>query len=252
MGVECSSQLALYIQGCSGSCLRFERGSTRVESKPVTRAIAQEIVNTYAADPRSHLMLYTTRRSIITPSPSPRPSLSPPAARVLCPLPVDDQRRSVRPTSQRPCGRSTRPPPPQACRRGTVRRARQRDRAVVNIISQSNANLRIQDYTHPYRPIRPDSLIPRILQRPSRIPHNTVNRESRQAHTGNTLEHRPLHHDAPKVLDSRDMARLRLHQRPILVRAKRLSHCRRRSILSIGHGLRYHARFPRMKYPLIP
>lgn len=57
--------------------------------------------------------------------------------------------------------------------------------------------------TNPDRPIRPYSLILRILQRLPRMLHNTVNRERRQPHTRNPLKHGPLRHDSPIILNRR-------------------------------------------------
>lgn len=60
--------------------------------------------------------------------------------------------------------------------------------------------------TYPNRPPSPQRLVLGILQRPPRIPHNTVNRERRQSHRRHTLENGPLRHHRPIILNGRNPA----------------------------------------------
>ena len=60
--------------------------------------------------------------------------------------------------------------------------------------------------TYPNRSIGSYCRILSTFQCPPRIPYDTVNRKSRQSHRRYTLKNGPLHHHAPEVLDSWDMA----------------------------------------------
>ena len=73
---------------------------------------------------------------------------------------------------------------------------------------QKRTNSDSKEDTYSDRPISSYTCVLRILQRFPGIPHDTVDRESRQSHRRNALENRPLHHDAPEVLDGRNMADL--------------------------------------------
>lgn len=64
--------------------------------------------------------------------------------------------------------------------------------------------------THSNRSVRPYCRILRILQCSSRIPHDTMYSESRQAHTRYALEYRPLHHYASEILNGRHVPGFKL------------------------------------------
>lgn len=62
--------------------------------------------------------------------------------------------------------------------------------------------------TYPYRTPRPQPSILNILHSPPGIPYDTMYSKSRQAHTRNTLKHRPLYHHGPVILNRRYMSTL--------------------------------------------
>ena len=68
--------------------------------------------------------------------------------------------------------------------------------------------------TYPNRPPSPQSNVLDILQRPPTIPHNTMYRKSRQAHTRQALKHRPLRRYRPIVLQRRHPSLRRHRSRP--------------------------------------
>lgn len=79
-----------------------------------------------------------------------------------------------------------------------------------------------------------------VLQGPSRIPYDTVNRKSWQSHRRYALKNGPLNHDAPEVLDGRNMSDL---WSPILC-------CQR--LPRICHSHRQNSWYAWMFYALIP
>jgi len=64
--------------------------------------------------------------------------------------------------------------------------------------------------TYAYWSIRPYRHILRVLQIPPGIPYDTMYRKSRQAHTRNALEYRPLYHDTSEVLNCRHVPSYKL------------------------------------------
>lgn len=77
-----------------------------------------------------------------------------------------------------------------------------------NTGNDPRARIGKQKETYPNRPPRSDRRVLRIPQRLPTIPHNTMDRKRRQAHTRHTLKHRPLRHHSPIILNHRDLLRL--------------------------------------------
>jgi len=107
-------------------------------------------------------------------------------------------------------------------------------------VSTFGRTCRVEHETYTYWPIRPDSLVLRILQCPTGIPHDTVDSKSWQPHTRYALENGSLNHYGSKIFNGWHMSNVRS---PI---------CGRQWFSSVRRSRRQHPRRAGMLYTLIP